>query len=221
MTRSRSSGPSCFLLSSTPALAQFAPGELNDYTPSEGALPDQPAEAAQPAVDEPTDAVQPPETANPTESVNETTSSDGDDQVDERAGYWAPTPPPPPPPPPPSPWTAFPETSQSPPPPPPPPPPATVPYGYVLVSGAGVNEFYYVRQDHFNRLSGANPFEKLRSILSYNAFGPHPAGSQVRVRQRANYYFFPICNYQLSWARRGFANVPEGSNLPKIELRCP
>lgn len=192
-------------LNLTPALGQFVPGELDDYSPSDSAPTGGPAEASDPpAVDDPTRA------AEPAEGSAEEAIAPAADQDEEPTSEYQAAPPPPPPPPPFA--LALPG--------PPAPAPVGVAYGYVLVSGAGVNEFYYVRQDHFNRLLGANNFEKLRSILSFDAFGPHPAQSQVRVRQRANYYFFPICNYQLSWARRGFANVPEGTSKSKIDLKC-
>src|SRR3546814_15663832 len=71
-------------------------------------------------------------------------------------------------------------------------------YTAVLVRGSGVNEFYYVRQDHFLQLAGSTDLERLARAATYNAFGPHPIGAQVRGRLGHNYLFFPVCNYQLS-----------------------
>jgi hypothetical protein len=207
-----------------PAGAQFAPGELDDYSPSEAPPPDEPSG--------PSDRQTADEPGSTAEPADEVIAREMDDRADEsgpdRSAYAPPPPPPSPPSPPPPATQTCPDGSVVPgsagcpgqPPPLSPQEPANLAYGYVLVAGVGVNEFYYVRQDHFNRLNGANRFEKLRSVMSYDAFGPHPAGSQVRIRHRANYYFFPVCNYQLSWLQRGFASVPEGISKPRIELKC-
>ena len=88
------------------------------------------------------------------------------------------------------------------------------------VSGGDVNEFYYIRQDHFNRLPGTNRYEKLVKLIDYGAFGPHGTGSSVRMRYGSNYFVFPICNYQLSWARRRLVNAPVAGAERDLSVRC-
>src|SRR3546814_13030202 len=94
-------------------------------------------------------------------------------------------------------------------------------YTAVLVRGSGVNEFYYVRQDHFLQLAGSTYLERLALAATYNAFGPHPIGAQVRGRLGHNYLFFPVCNYQLSWSHRRFTNLPYNGAAVEVDLACP
>lgn len=65
-------------------------------------------------------------------------------------------------------------------------------YGAFRVIGDGsVQQFYYIRQDHFMRLIPNG--SRVKSLTMLGAFGPHPIGAWVRVRLGYNYYFFPIC----------------------------
>jgi hypothetical protein len=184
-----------------PALAQFQQSELDEYSPVENvkgeATTDAPPAAgpeAEPGIitsdEPPADVSEAPDTAEPA----------GDAVEDVVHEY-----PPPPPPPPPEPAPVY---------------VAVDPYGYVKVNGSDVNEFYYIRQDHFNRLPGANRYEKLVRLVSYGAFGPHGTGSNIRLRYGSNYFIFPICNYQLSWARRRLINAPVAGPQNNVSVQC-
>lgn len=100
----------------------------------------------------------------------------------------------------------------------PPPPPGV--YGGVTVAGDHVDEFYYVRQDHFLLLPGASDQERLAKAALLSAFGPHPVGAEVRVRTGSTYYFFAVCHSALSWATRRLQYI-SGSGAQQVSLTCP
>jgi hypothetical protein len=57
-------------------------------------------------------------------------------------------------------------------------------------------------------------------LVSYGAFGPHGTGSNIRLRYGSNYFIFPICNYQLSWARRRLINAPVAGPQNNVSVQC-
>lgn len=97
---------------------------------------------------------------------------------------------------------------------------APAPYAKVRVGGERVSEFYYVRQDHFQALDASN-VGRLLKVVSSNAFGPHPVGASVKVRAGSNYFFFPVCNDQLSWRRKALKPIEEGGPQNPVSLACP
>jgi hypothetical protein len=109
------------------------------------------------------------------------------------------------------------------PPPPPPPPPGVAfmtrrSYGDLKVLGAGIDEFYYLRQDILLEL-GAAP-SVLPQIEQGGNYGPHPVGSQVRVTMGANYVVFPVCAGAISWPSRRLAKLPRLQDRGEVGLAC-
>jgi hypothetical protein len=203
-------GSTAMLAWAAPALSQFQASELDEYSPVENvegeAASAVPQDAPPPVGPEyePADVIAEGPVGDVAAEVPDTAEPAGDVGS---IHYDLPMPPPPPPPPPPA------------------PEPQAVyleidPYGYVKVNGSDVNEFYYIRQDHFNRLPGANRYEKLVRLVSYGAFGPHGTGSNIRLRYGSNYFIFPICNYQLSWARRRLINAPVAGPQNNVSVQC-
>jgi hypothetical protein len=88
------------------------------------------------------------------------------------------------------------------------------------VDGSNVQEFLYVRQDHFQLLPGATNAQRLSQAAAAGAFGPHPVGALVRARGGHSYFFFPLCGDTVSWTTRRLAPVTF-EDAQSVQLACP
>lgn len=87
----------------------------------------------------------------------------------------------------------------------------SAPYGHLKVLGDGSsNLFYYVRQDHYLRLSKGST--DLSFLSGVSSFGPHATGSEVRVKQGWSYYVFPVCTSSVR-ADRYTVSIPGNAGV--------
>jgi hypothetical protein len=103
------------------------------------------------------------------------------------------------------------------------PPPALdakPPYYKIHVTGAGISEFYYLRQDLFIDLAATDAL-RARAVEQGKTFGPFPVGSFVPVRAGGNYVLLPVCTGQINWIARASVNLAFGQLQGEVALSCP
>jgi len=88
-------------------------------------------------------------------------------------------------------------------------------YGAIAVAGsAGAKQFYYIRQDHYARLSPQMNRPDL--LLKYTAFGPNPVGGRYNARKDYIYYWYPLCSDRVDKAKYATSKP----NDRKVTVSC-
>jgi hypothetical protein len=96
---------------------------------------------------------------------------------------------------------------------------AKPPYYKIHVTGAGISEFYYLRQDLFFDLADTDAL-RARAVEQGKTFGPFPVGSIVPVRAGGNYVLLPVCAGQINWIARQSVYLAFGQSQGEVALSC-